>query len=107
MKIIRWLKHNLGFHDITKMEATGEWENRYIAPWDMFPTRYCEYRCPCGECDWIPPEDFFKLYWSKKTTDLKVEVADAWFKQGNLDNAIAVLRGKDLPSTSSIGEDKE
>jgi hypothetical protein len=98
MKIIRWLKHNFGFHDITKMEATGDYRLSYVSPWDMFPTRYDEYKCPCGECNWFPPMDFFELYWDKKTRDLTLEVANAWYKEGNIDNAIAVLRGKDLVS---------
>ena len=98
MKVIEFLAHHLCFHDLIKAVPTGEWEVRYDNPWELFGTRYDEYRCSCGRVYWFPPLDFFNLVMNKKMMDATLEVSEAWYKLGDIDNAIAVLRGKELPS---------
>lgn len=94
MNFFKEIKH--AFHaDVLKMIPTGEWKIEHT-PFDMFGTRYDEYICFCGVREWLPPLTMFDLQMRSMIMNATIEVAEAWRKRGNMENAIAVLQGKDV-----------
>jgi len=93
MKNLNKIIHFLGFHGIFDLIDTGEFEMRYITPWDIWPTKYEFYKCKvCGRITKMPPGDFDDMYWNQSIYKLKIKIANKWVKKGNYKKATEVLK---------------
>ena len=84
--------HFLGFHDPLTCVETGDIKFEYQSAFDLFITRFYQYRCGCGRKFWMPPGSFFEWKLEQTTYKMMMDAVKKLKSQGEYDKAIELLK---------------